>query len=1189
MATRSIKLKLAIGGKSEEARRLRQAIWTTHKLFNEGVRYYMQWLMLMRQRPIDDPDAPAEDILQLAREAQLSNGASASHPGDEQIRAALKRLYEAIIPSSIGDKGDANQISRKYHSILVDPSAIGGLGRSKTGRKPAWMKMPDGPEKDARRAAYEAQREKELAETPLIALKEWGVLPLFKAFNQTKTAWIRAKGERQDAILTKGDRDMFQQALERLMSWESWTCRVVAERIRKQKSLEHLRKSVVDSIPKVHERLCEYERNREVRLGRDAFRPDSPFRITERMLRGWEDLQDKWLKLDPSKRTDDVLRSVIAEMQTERRGRFGDASDLFPWLAKSENQFIWDGSFGKTALRQHVLLNEAQRAFDEAKEFANYTPPDALEHPLWARSGHSGDSNIHRYSITEEDGYLCATLRLLSVDAENRIIERDETIALRPSGQWNQPQRGSVPPISLVAFDEVPDEFKTGAKNEPKCTWVKFTDPGTGEQCYGTLGGAKLQLEREDFRFSTDSKPLREAAFAEGESFPRAYLNITVSFPDPPQNPGHRAFKRARSGETDPWAAVDYLLREDGKKACIEELALNGTRMSEGLRVMAVDLGVRQLAACSVYELTRTPDGKKHRIPVAGTDDLFMEHRRTFLLRLPGDEPTAEMLAVREMIREQRLTLRAAIRRLSQLLSLGRHDDPVKRRDEFRALRSNDQWTSPERRRRVDQILDPRLLDDLVPLIDAANDPRWPCEVLKIHRMWERALGGEIASWRRDSRSRGRTGALRGYGGLSFWHIEELEETRKLLNAWSCHSRDYEKDGKGVYHKNANGQRIPKVVRPKKRFGLKPGETPDGQDIDERLLAHINQLKEDRLKVGADMIVMAALGFEYQDRHTGWQRKYPPCQMVLFEDLSRYRFRTDRPRSENRLLMKWSHREIPRTVAMQGEVFGLTIGHVAAEFSSKFRASGAQPTPGIRCRLVSQRDLDSPWFVNMIRSENRKAGRAEDWLPKPGELVPWEGGEWFCTLNPDGTLFKTHADLNAAQNLMRRFWRRYSETFRLSCQLAQLRDGSAVWIPRRLSKRLPRALNYDFGEQAVRLVPLDPDLPLDPRKGCRLEPMPLAHYRKLVSAVRPGEQTEDEILVEMEATEEELAELSGEVTVFFRDPSGSVVRPVKGHDLWLPAQVFWSRVHCAIAAKLQGKVAPLTVPISQEEDDDLRF
>ncbi|GAB4315514.1 MAG: hypothetical protein Kow0059_07620 [Candidatus Sumerlaeia bacterium] len=1190
MATRSIKLKLVVGGDSDEAFRLRRAIWTTHRIFNDGVRYYMQWLMRMRQRPITDEDAPKEDILVLAREAQRANGAPDCPGSDDEIRALLKNLYEAIVPSSVDKKGDANQISRKYHSILVDPTSEGGLGKSKTGRRPRWMSLPDGPEKEALREEYEAKKKEDLKASPLIRLKELRVLPLFPAFNRTRPAWIATSGKQQKSALTRGDRDMFQQAVERLMSWESWTRRVEAERRKKQLKLDELEQDVVQTIPEAHKRLREYEADRQARLGRDAFLPDQPFRINERMIRGWEDLQDRWLKLPPSDRSEDRLKKIIADLQTERRGRFGDASDFFPWLARPENHFLWDGTVAKTAIRQHVIFNEAKRSFECAKEFANYTPPDALEHPLWARSGHSGDRNIHQYHIHERDGKLKAKIRLYFEDDEGRVFEKDVEFDVKPSAQWNSPQRGDTPPIRIVPFDQVPAEFRSGQKNEPDCTWIRFTDPGTNQVLYGTLGGARLQLERSDFRLGSDlsaDKMLREMAFASGQSFPRVYLNVSVSLPDPPGIPAHLVFKRTRKAETDPLTAVDYLLKEDGKKACLEELDLGGRTIAEGLRVMAVDLGVRQLAACSVFELTRAMTPGKVRIPVAGADGLFMEHRRSFLLKLPGEEDTPEVRNMREHIREQRLVLRAAINRLKQLLSLGRLDDPIKKREEFDALRGSDQRTAPERRRRVDQILDPSLLQHLDTLIkDKPNDPRWPDEVLKVHRMWEAALGAEIHKWRRETRGAGRKGTLRGYGGLSLWHIEELENARKLLNAWSCHSREYETDESGAYKTREDGQRIPKVVRPKKRFGLKPGETPQGQDIDARLLAHINRLKEDRLKVGADMIVMAALGYEYADSRIGWVQKHAPCQMVLFEDLSRYRFKTDRPRSENRQLMKWAHREIPRTVAMQGEIFGLTIGTVAAEFSSRFRASSKHPTPGIRCRRVTDDDLKTQWFCDIIKQLNARAGRPENTMPRQGDLIPWEGGEWFCTLNADGSLYRIHADLNAAQNLMRRFWRRYADTFRLRCRQVRLKDGTLCWVPEKLAIRLPRALKYDFGQEAVRLIPWDPG---DPEQGCRLEPIPMKDYRKIMGskpAGKPEGETEHD---DVESAHEELAELRGDFLTFFRDPSGIVVPKRNGQDLWLPAKVFWGRVNRRIAAKLQAVAGQSIEEDTEDTEDELPF
>ena len=554
-----------------------------------------------------------------------------------------------------------------------------------------------------------------------------------------------------------------------------------------------------------------------------------------------------------------------------------------------------------------------------------------------------------------------------------------------------------------------------------------------------------------------------------------------------------------------------------------------------------------------------------------------MEHRRTFLLKLSGEEETTEIRKTREEIRSRRLDLRAAINRLKQLLSLGRLDDPVMKHVEFGALRGEDKWSAPDRRQRVDAILNPGILTRLESFIEKPKDPRWPDEVIKVHRQWEKALGEEIAQWRREGRSTGRVGKSRGYGGLSFWHIEELEEIRKLLNAWSCHSREYEV--------RPDGTRRPKVVRPKKRFGLKPGETPDGQDIDARLLEHINHLKEDRLKVGADMIVMAALGYEYKNSETGWEQKHAPCQMVLFEDLSRYRFKTDRPRRENSMLMKWAHREIPRTVAMQGEVFGLTIGNVAAEFSSKLRASGKALTPGIRCRVVTKQDLEAKWFQDAIKREIDKRRIKE--MPREGALIAWEGGEWFCTVNPDGSLYVNNADLNAAQNLMRRFWRRYSETFRLSCRQATLKDGgSVVWLPKSLAKRLPRALNYDFGEEAVRLIPIDRS---NIENGCRLEPIPLKEYRKLTGTKAAKSENVEEAGDDIAAEMEDLAEMRGEVVTFFRDPSGIVIPKHNGHDLWLPAKVYWGRVHSTIAARFAGTFHFPAMPDTEEETDDLQF
>ncbi len=71
MATRSIKVRLRIAP-GESGRPLRQSLWLTHRLFNEGVSYYMRQLLHMRGQPIPDIGLldPKKELLREAREAQ---------------------------------------------------------------------------------------------------------------------------------------------------------------------------------------------------------------------------------------------------------------------------------------------------------------------------------------------------------------------------------------------------------------------------------------------------------------------------------------------------------------------------------------------------------------------------------------------------------------------------------------------------------------------------------------------------------------------------------------------------------------------------------------------------------------------------------------------------------------------------------------------------------------------------------------------------------------------------------------------------------------------------------------------------------------------------------------------------------------------------------------------------------------
>lgn len=1171
MATRSIKLKIALG-RGEQLRHERQAIWTTHELFNQGVHYYMTWLMRLRQQPLDDPDAPNDDILPYARDAQRSNGKDDLPGSDEEVRTLLRRLYEELVPSAVGKSGGASQTGRDYLSLLVDPHSIGGLGLSKSGRRPGWQSMPEGPEREAKRQAWAKRREESLEQGVRQPLKELGILPLFQPFSKTVRNWTRdVPRSRKKSMLPSWDRDMFQQALERLMSWEAWNRRVKTEFENKQERFKALCSRHLDPECRWHQKLRQYEEERKIRLDEVALSSERSFRITRRMIRGWDQLHERWLQVAPSERTEAHLRSIVAEMQKELRGRFGDASDFYLWLAKPENHFLWDETGIRGAIRIHVAINEAEQAIEEAKEFANYTPPDALLHPLWARSDLPGGSNMHKYRLSYDNGRLQATVRLLAQDDQGQIIERDHTLPLRPSGQWDRPHRGSEPPVQIVDYDSVPKAWRTGEKNEPKRTWVRVFDVGTTTVLYGTLGQARLQLERDDFRVRSGDPTLldqRRAAFRAGNRFPRAYLNITLNLSDRPKPKVLSALVISNPDlETEPKMVADYRLatntRARSQTATLHDIAKDASSPQETLRVMSVDLGLRKFASCSVFELVNRRHANKFAIPVHGADGLFMQHCRSFTIALSGEEESAEQRKQRASIRAERLILRSALRRLSRLLSLGRHDDPATRKEEWEALLRASEWDNDAQRSAVDRILDPTLLQRLTALfekpIDA--DPSWPDEVLRVHREWEHALGQAIHEWRRRGRSRHTDRASRGYGGLSFWHIDELEQTRRLLNAWSCHSRDYET--------LSNGSRRPLIVRSRQRFSQSAAPRDQDRDTDITLLRHINNLKEDRLKVGADRLVNAALGFEYEGPEKGWVQRHAPCQVILFEDLSRYLFKNDRPRQENSMLMKWGHREIPRTVAMQGEIHGLAVGRVAAEFTSQFRASGRLLTPGIRCHRLTSNEINQPWFKREIQRLKETDPNAP--IPAAGQMIPMEGGEWFVTLNEDGTLYQVNADINAAQNIMRRFWTRYSEVIRITCR--RLTDNS--WGPKTLGKRLSRAVAAELNSKAFVLRPMG-----DPHDSFwRWVPV----NRRAAGLSRSGPEQTDADADEIDAADEEVAQARGEIANFFRDPSGIVIPYVNGEAPWIPAKDFWSRVRTVIGSKLSKVQTP------DSADDDFPY
>lgn len=260
-----------------------------------------------------------------------------------------------------------------------------------------------------------------------------------------------------------------------------------------------------------------------------------------------------------------------------------------------------------------------------------------------------------------------------------------------------------------------------------------------------------------------------------------------------------------------------------------------------------------------------------------------------------------------------------------------------------------------------------------------------------------------MSEWRKNQRSKD----SRKYMGKSIWSLDYLNDSRKFLLSWSLLGRD-----------EADIRRLDRG-----KSGVFAGN----------LLDHIAGAKADIIKTGADLLVQSARGFTRTKAGT-WEQTRKPCQFILFEDLARYRMRTDRPRRENSQLMKWAHREVRHETEMQAELYGMSVVDTGAPFSSRYYALTS--TPGIRATVVTKQDLENQFSMENIAQENAHLDMAQ---LKAGDLVLRTGGEDFVTLRK-GKLRRLQADVNAAQNLQKRLWTCHSEAIRLVTKLVKI-DG----------------------------------------------------------------------------------------------------------------------------------------------------
>ncbi len=1164
MPTRTINLKLVLG-KSESTLALRRALWTTHAELNVAVQQIERMLLLCRQDQYwttDGGDEPAHvaadkctaEALSMGRAAQKQNG-SEGKGTDREVLKALRVLYEKLVPSCLVDEngspltGDA-QASGAWVSPMMDPESEGGLSvyakvldpppkwvhlkeqeepgwkeasaawlqsvealplLSATGSPPAWVRrLRNG--QDWQDAFIEDQekkrREIERGNAPVIReLKRLGLLPLVLPHFRMK---LNSGGKG----VSVWDRLAMRLAIAHLLSWESWNHNTKAEHNAAAAAYNALIEEHVH-LKSVFDVLREYERARHERLKEVALASDDrPFRIGSRSIRAWDQIRQDWLQ----KGKDAASRmEILAQLQSRLRGGFGDP-DFFRWLAAEGREHLWRED---DAVVPFVKINMAHLLLSRRQEFSLMTFADSRLHPRWIMYEAPGGSNLRNYALETAGEKLLLRIKLLNRNDNGGLTEEEHLCRLAPSGQLSDLTLSRDGKKMLLQYRSAHQDFE------------------------GEAGGAEILFDRPYIE-----EPRRKEEQLESGRIGPVWFKLTLD-----------VHTKAPEEWLDGRGRIQTPPEVHHFNTALSNKSKYRDKIRAGLRVLSVDLGLRSFAACSVFELVEGRPEKGLAFPAAdGREEndprkLWALHERSFTLRLPGEATTTREESARREAAGQVRALRRDMRLLRRMLQLGAEDNDQERDAQLGALLE----AMPAGDGVADDDVPGFRREDYEGLRDTSfrSTPElWMQRCQQFHAMAEKQLSQRFGEWRRATRGKSSSWQerreKRAYnGGKSVWAIEYLDSVRRLIMSWSLHGRKF-------------GE-INRLNR------AEHGTVAAG------LLRHINKLKEDRTKTGADLLVQAARGYLTNPDGPGWQQRFAPCRLILFEDLARYRFRVDRPRRENSQLMKWNHREISAETTMQAELYGIITETTAAGFSSRFHASSG--APGVRCRVLTAEDfadeLPRPYLAAELgwmlgpsfHGNAEKAREALRWVIRPGMMVPWRGGELFASFGADEKLRVIHADINAAQNLQRRFWTRCGEASRITC-LAVGEDGG-YHLDHTPGARLLGALQQlENGKGEFHLTPADDGVSYV---------MTRAGRKKGTKAAEGKARAEDGELDELLADMPEEAGTRRET--FFRDPSGILFES----NRWIPSKVFWSSTRDRIWQEMQK------VSLERQSSDELRL
>lgn len=1125
MAVRCIKLKLILS-RGGSGRDVAKHLWSTHAHVNRAVKTIEDILILCRGREYMKSEKEwvsqreiQRKALAYARKVQNKNGFSGKG-SDEEVLSLLRQLYVRLVPSSelsdsgVPGKGAAQEV-RNYDGPLMDAQSMGMLGvfDQLVDPEPKWVAMMRDGDDGWERLSKEWSTT-ETARTLIASQKgrppRWvknirAGEPWQEAFAKDQLK-KRKEAEGPSGLILKmktqyGLLPLLEPPIRRLFNGKTgitpW------DRLATRLSVGHL----LSWESWNHTTAREYEKISE--------RRDS-----QRDLLKTAGAAQKLVEAYEANRHQELKRVAMAD--DDRPYRIGLRSLRMwdricsRWLAKPEQ-----GAEDRLA-----ILGEMQSASPRA----------------------FGDPHLLRWLAGDEQKILWAERDLVTEIARlretERLLSRKQKAAIftpadaRLHPRWAQYEGPGGSNLKSYALDisstgiqmkvpllidsedgSVDESFETirlapskqfasvrFTKKAKKCL-ARFAS--NHENMSATLGSGDILLDRHHL----ENRSLGRLADGDiGSVWLKVAMDVDTKLPSEWSKEG---------GWSDLSPAYNHFRSAANAKSKHED------RLKPGLRVLSVDLGVRFFAACSVFELVDAEPSSGMYFRAASETPLWAKHERSFLLKLPGEDASQDALTERRRVTQELRQLRSGLNTMRSLHRLAIVENPADRSAEVTAQKNFQAGQDSA-------VVAEEQFDDLLDSVDL-SEKEWGSKVSQLASGIDERLSIDVAAWRRATRARPENGSewrtKRGYtGGKSLWHVNYLTDVRRLLLGWSLRGR-----GSG------NIRRLNRDA-----WGSYCG----------RLLKHINDLKRDRVKTGADLLIQAARGF-VSGKTRGWQKKFKPCHVILFEDLSRYLSKRDRPRFENSQLMRWCHREVIAVAEMQAELYGIEVGDTSASYSSRFH--GRTGAPGVRVRRLRTEDLSSEWMRKRIQAILEPT-RSIDEL-SPGQFIPWTGGEEFATLGIDGKPVILNADLNAAQNLHRRFWGRFMECNRLP--VSAITGNEDRWIVNSSSKRLLGGVATLIGARKAGVL-----VPAQDGDGYVLEAQKPA--RKSEATLKQDENWggDPESASGSDCDELTLA-LSDiyqgkRIQSFFRDPSGLVLPS----DRWYPAKVFWPRVETAVANKL---------------------